>query len=865
MDRAGWERIVALFHDATERPERERPAFLDAACGNDTEMRVALQAMLQADSGDVPLLDRGLPEIAYRILGAPTTMLPFQEVGPYRLIRILGEGGMGVVGLAEREDTGRPVAIKFLLHAEMSSARRENFAREIKTLAKLKHPYIARLYDAGSLADGTPWFVMEYVEGARLTDYCSEQNLTIDQRLRLFRLVCDAVQYAHRQGIIHRDLKPSNILVEKDGAPRLLDFGVARQLQDPDGPAEPPSGLRFGSPEYAAPEWTRDGIVASYTDVYSLGVIFYKMLTGRLPAVAGEAPLEKPSLAACAAAGKRSLGKAAWRDLDALCLKAMHREAQQRYQSVEELIRDIDHFLKCEPLEASPGNWGNRASKFVRRNRRSVLAASLALASIAGLAIFFTVRLAKAKNAALAEAARTERVERFMLSMFGGGQPEAAPSKDLLVVTLLDRGVREADSLKSDPETQADLYETLGSMYQLLNNFPKADELLRAGLDRMKAALGVDHPKVAEALSQLGTLRGDQGKFKDAELLAQQALDLASRQLPAGSAPVLAAKVVLARVLMQGGSYDKALVLLNPIVRLQPSTEPGTYVLRDSLTVAGIASYYLGRYDAAEAMGRRALALDHQLFGKGHPQTAFDLMNLATVKATLAEYSEAEGFYREALGAVKAWYGPDHPDVASCESILARTLQMEGKNAEAETLAQQALKIQERAYGTLHPYVALTLDILGILAAKRGDLAAAKRHLIRAIQINKALYGVGSQFTAMSNFDLAEAYLKEGRNARAEEMLRGAVSALVADLPANDNRIGAAKASWGRALLRERRYVEAEKQLSAGYRILEKQTHPSADRMMETRRDLVAVYEALKEPDKAAKYRTQLAAAQDRK
>jgi serine/threonine-protein kinase len=853
MDSARWDRIVAIFNDAAERPEPDRQAFLKAACGDDAELMAAVRKLLKSDSGGAPLLDRGLPEIAYRMVGTPAAALPFQEVGPYRLIRILGEGGMGVVGLAEREDTGRPVAIKFLLHAGMTPARRERFAREIRTLARLKHPFIARLYDAGTLADGTPWFVMEYVEGERFTDYCPQGERTVEEQLRLFRRVCEAVQYAHGQAVIHRDLKPSNILVERDGTPRLLDFGIARELNDPheegDGTG---SSVRFYSEGYAAPEWKRDGSVGAYTDVYSLGVILYEMLTGRRPS--GH-PAEKPS-----AAARCRLSKRAWGDLDALCLKALDYDVTKRYASVEALIRDIDHYLNEEPLEARASGARYRFGKFVRRNRRAVLATGLACTLILGLVVFFTVRLARARNAALAEAVRTKRVERFMLNLFQGGG-DAAPSKQLRAVELLDRGVREAASLKSDPETQADLYVTLGSMYEVLGNYPKADELLHAGLDKRKRAPGPDDSKVAEALSELAELRGDQARYKEAELLARQALDVAGRHAPRDSLPVLRSTVTLTRLLVQSGAYGQATALLDPIVRLQPSTEEGMSVLKDSLTADGVANSQLGRYQAAESLDRRALALDYRLYGKQHPQTGTDLMNLGSVKASLGEYVEAEGLYREAVAVYESWYGPEQPDTAACLGILARTLVLEGKDSEAAALTERALKIQEHTYGTAHPYVAYSLETLGLLAAKRGDLAVAQQDLIRSIEIDRSLYGESNQLTAVSMYDLGKVYLKEGQNARAEQTLRRAVSALVADSPPGDMRIGLAELGWGRSLLRGRRYVEAEKQLAAGYGILTQQAHPPADRMVEARQDLVAVYEALREPDKAAKFRAEMAAA----
>lgn len=851
MDRARWDRITAIFNDAAERPETERQAYLDAACGDDAELMAAVRKLLKRDSAGAALLDRGLPAIAYQMVGVPAETLPFQEVGPYRLVRILGEGGMGVVGLAEREDTGRPVAIKFLLHAGMTPARRERFAREIKTLAKLNHPFIARLYDAGTLADGMPWFVMEYVEGAPFTDYYRQRERPVAEQLRLFRAVCQPVQYAHGQAVIHCDLKPSNILVGQDGTPRLLDFGIARELNDPNDAGDGSSSVRFYSEGYAAPEWKRDGIVGAYTDVYSLGAILYEMLTGRLPS--GDPP-ERPS-----AAVRCRLSKQAWRDLDALCLKAIDYDVTKRYASVEALIRDIDHYLGEEPLEALPGGVAYTLGKFIRRNRRPVVAACLVFTLIAGLVVFFTARLALARNAAVAEAARTRSVERFMLNLFQGGG-EAAPSSQLRAVDLLDRGLKEVASLRADPETQADLYETLGSMYEVLGNYPKADELLQAGLNKTKAALGPDDPKVAEALSELAVFRGDQARYNEALPLARQALDVAGRRSPPDSLPVLRAKATLGRLLAQSGSYGQATALLDPIVGLQPATEEGMYVLKDSLTDDGFANLQLGRFQAAESLGRRALALDDRLYGKQHPQTATDLMNLGSVKASLREYAEAEGFYRKGVAVFESWYGPDQPDTAASLMLLARALVQEGKDSEAVALTERALKIQEHTYGAVHPYVAYSLGTLGQLAAKRDDLVVAQQYLMRSTEIDRSLYGERSRLTAASMYDLGKVYLKEGQNVQAEQTLRKAVSVLVAVAPAGDALIGLADAGWGRALLREKRYVEAEKQLAAGYAILTKQAHPPAERMREARQDLAAVYDALKEPEKAARFRAELAA-----
>ena len=299
MDGARWDRIQALFHEAAELPEARRRTFVEDACQGDDGLMADVLAMLDEDSRGASILDGDVADLAQGIIGngAASPIAP-TEFGPYRIGRLLGEGGMGVVYLAARDDLGSQVAIKILRDAWLSPARRERFLSEQRTLVQLNHPSIARLYDADTLADGTPWFAMEYVDGLPLTEYCWRQS-SVQERLQLFRSVCEAVQYAHQLAIIHRDLKPSNILVKPDGTVKLLDFGIAKQLDGMDRPSDQTlTGLRLMTPAYAAPEQVRDGPIGVYTDVYSLGVILYEMLAGRLPVETPDRPAERLSAAA---------------------------------------------------------------------------------------------------------------------------------------------------------------------------------------------------------------------------------------------------------------------------------------------------------------------------------------------------------------------------------------------------------------------------------------------------------------------------------------------------------------------------------------------------------------------------------------
>ena len=396
MDPARWDRVQALFHGAVDLKEPERSGFLKDACGEDRSMLADVIGMLEED-GRASLLDRDVTEVAGDIFGDALSA-SFKEFSPYRIKNVLGEGGMGVVYLAERKDLGNLVAIKILRDAWFSPARRERFTAEQRTLAQLNHPSIARLYDANTLPDGTPWFVMEYVDGVPLTDYCSRNHCSAEQRLKLIRAVAEAVQYAHERGVIHRDLKPSNILVKEDGSVRLLDFGIAKQLDRTGRPVnQTRTALRPMTPAYASPEQLRGEPVGILTDVYSLGVVLYELLTGKLPfdishktAAEAEAIITAGEPAKPSATSLWTGARASWANLDALCLTAMHKDPGRRYSSSAALIRDIDHYLNHEPLEARPDTLASSLASFARRNFKAVSAA------IAVLAVFTLVAAAVA-------------------------------------------------------------------------------------------------------------------------------------------------------------------------------------------------------------------------------------------------------------------------------------------------------------------------------------------------------------------------------------------------------------------------------------------------------------------------------------
>jgi serine/threonine protein kinase/tetratricopeptide (TPR) repeat protein len=872
MDHNRWERIQSLFHQTADLPPAEQDAFLQAACGHDSALIHEVSAMLKEDARPASLLERGIAGVAHALLNDPDpAQFPRQQFGPYHLIRLLGEGGMGLVYLAERTDLGSLVAIKILRDAWLSPARRERFASEQRTLAQLNHASIARLYDADALPDGTPWFAMEYVEGVPLTEYSKLHASPLDTRIHLFRAVCEAVQYAHSQAVIHRDLKPSNILVKQDGSIRLLDFGIAKQLESLDTPVnQTMTGLRLMTPAYAAPEQIRGDRVGVHTDVYSLGVILFELLTGQLPFdLSNLTPAEAASIVAEHEPGKpssilktgnpppdvASLNKSAWSELDVLCLTAMHKDPARRYRSVEALIRDIDHYLRAEPLEARPDTFSYRVGKFVQRHQRMVVTSVAAIVLVLAMLSFFTVRLAKARNAALAEAARTQRIQKFMLNLFEGGDQAVGPSDSMRVITLVDRGAMEAKTLNSDPKIQAELYQNLGDIYEKLGKFEQADALLQTALAQHQSLYGAYSPESAETLLELGLLRDAQGKFDDAERYVRQALAI-DRQKLSPTHPALArATSALGKVLEDRGSYDASIRVLEEAARLQSAQGGSSTDLSETLSELANSHFYTGHYDASESLNQRVLGMDRQLYGDRHPHIADDLINLGAIKYDLGHYPEAERYDRDALDITQSFYGLNHPATASALTILGRTLVSAGKSDEAAGMLRQALQIEEQVYGKVHPRVAGTLNELGKISQQQGKLDDAEADFRRMAGIYRTVYSGKHYYIGIALCNLGGVLVDRKDYSGAEKSFQEALQIYSQTLPPDHLNVGIARVRLGRALLLDKRYSEAESESRAGYEILKKQSSAPERWINNAQTDLAREYEALHQPDKADKFR----------
>ena len=882
MDERGWEQIQDIFGRAVDLPpDAQRRAVEEMYSGDEslkTQVLDRVMEMLEEDRRANPLLDSSPDETARALLDfGPLPSLVQREIGPYRLLKFLGEGGMGVVYLAERTDIGGQVAIKLLRDAWLSPMRRQRFRIEQLTLAQLNHPGIARIYDSNTLEDGTPWFVMEYAAGLPLTEYWSQHGTGVRGCVKLFRRVCEGVQFAHSHAIIHRDLKPSNILVSEAGDVKLLDFGIAKQLNTEESEEHRTiTGLRMMTLAYAAPEQLSGDAVGVYTDVYSLGVMLYELLTGRLPqrnleAIAGgkleEVEIEKPSAVVRREKPeiRMELTKVEWTDLDVLSLKALQPDPEQRYHTVDALTRDLDALLEGRPLEARPNKIGYTIGKFARRNRRGLAAIAAMLLLIAATVVFYTVRLQRARNEAQREAARTSAIQQFTESLFEGGDKSAGPALDLKAVQLLDRGRQQAASLGSDPEMQSDMQETLGGIYQKLGKLDLADPLLMSALAERRKISGGENRKVAESLVALGLLRKDQGKLDEAETLVRQGMEMSQRtqsesNSDAARADSLNAMVALGKVLEVRAKYDQAKQILEAALKLQPQNADATSATAENLTELANVTFYQGQYDLSEKLNKQALEIDQRLLGDDNPAAAQELNNLGAIEMNRGNYPNSEAYYRRALAITEAWYGTDHPETAANMTALAQPLTFDKQEAEAQSLLERALEIQKRVNGPVNATVATTQNQLGILAFQGKQLDAAQSYFTQARDTWKQLFGDQYPSVAVAYSNLGSVCLEKKDLPCAEKMYRDAVKRLDAS-SANSLNDAVAHLKLGRALLREGRFAEAEPESLFGYNDLVKQVGPNDRFLMIARKDLAAIYDGLHNAEKAVRFRSELEAA----
>ena len=886
-----WERVQALFHAALELPEAERRAFVERECAGDSDLAADVLAMLEADAEGMPILDSGLAGVASDVLREPEPVP--RTIGPYRIVRLLGEGGMGVVYLAEREDLGQRVAVKLLRDASLSPLRRERFREEQRALARLVHPSIAQLHDAATLPDGTPYFVMEYVEGVPITEWCATRRSPLRERLQLFRALCEAVHFAHRHAIVHRDLKPSNVLVTEEGAVKLLDFGISKHLENVDAPADQTrTAMRLMTPAYAAPEQIRGDPVGTSADIYALGVILYELLCGRLPfdlsrrtpgqveaIILDQAPERPSAVAIKAAAADRARAvadagatepaaiehgqgehaapratRAEWADLDVLCLTAMHKDPQRRYRTAEALIRDVDRFLNGQPLEARPDSVRYRAGKFLRRNRRALGAGAVVAALIVGLVVYHTIRLAQERDTARTEAAKARQVSDYLISLFAANNPFETNHVDSLDVrTLLERGVERIAALESQPAVQAEMYAVLGQVHTRLSLYAEAQRLLERALDlRRRHGTPLERTDV---LAGLGILHRYAGEYDAAEAALREALAIREPRLPPDHPDIATNLDELGVVLTNKGEYEEAEALYRRALAIRREIYEAPHVLlAASLNNLAVNLASRGDYAGGEVYLREAIEMNAVLFGREHASMAMELANLGVMLEAKEDYAAADSALSEALRIRRKTLGDEHYETAFNLTQLGAMLRRKGDYGRAEASLREALAVQERLLGADHRDVGITLTHLGRTLGDKGDHRAAAPLLQRAHGIFEHSLGASHPFTAFTLCLTGYALHHADQRDATEPLFRECLPTLEAALPPSHELVSTSKGLFGEVLFAEGRFEEAEPLMLESHAQFLAGFGPDHGNTRLAARRLAALYEAWGRPEQAAAY-----------
>ena len=713
-----WPRIKAIVAEALERAPQERETFLSEACAADPLVRAEVKSLLSAYESSLGLSDS---ELAAQLVDAAQIS---KLVGPYRLVSKLGEGGMGQVWLAEQTTpVKRRVAVKLIKGGMFDSTALVRFQNERQSLALMDHPAIAKVFDAGATADGQPYFVMEYVAGVPITDYCDQKKLKIAERLELFIEVCEGVQHAHQKTIIHRDLKPANILVvDVDGKPlpRIIDFGLAKgAVPEFVGAAQfTVIGSFLGTPGYVSPEQADPAIrdVDTRTDVYSLGAVLYVLLTGSLPfdserwerrpidealrqlreedpprpsTKAGRQHDSTKTVAEARGTEPKQLVSTLRGDLDWIAMKALERDRKRRYATPAEFAGDLRRYLRNEPVQARPAGLLYRAHKYARRHRVAVAIAGLLSVVVASFVTLQSVQLRRTTR----ERDRADRIAEFMTGIFKLSDPNERVGNRVTVREVLDKASQDIDKgLAKDPLLQAQLMHVMGNAYLNLGIYSRAQSLYERGIQVSRSAGGQQSRDTLKTMHDLAWVLLQQGHLSEAESLERRVLEMQRREFGADSPDTLGTLSELAFTLSEEGNSKEAVELNSEVLEklrriLGPEAE-GTLITMDNLAI-NLAE--AGRPADAVKLEQQALEIHFRVDGRDNLGTVSAMTNLARSFRDLGQYEESEKELRDVLEIETRIFGPEQPETAETKYDLASLVARKGQIEEALSLLNQAV------------------------------------------------------------------------------------------------------------------------------------------------------------------------------
>jgi serine/threonine protein kinase/tetratricopeptide (TPR) repeat protein len=816
MSSAGerWARVKELFEAAVELDSTQRASFLDGECDGDEALRTEIESLLKSDeqTGDF---------IEQPVFAIPRDLFPDSEeepvagrkFGAYQLIREIGRGGLGAVYLAARADDQyrKQVAIKVIRRGLDTDDIIRRFRNERQILAQLDHPNIARLIDGGTTDDGLPYFVMEYVNGEPINAYCDANALPATERLALFRKVCTAVTYAHQNLVIHRDLKPSNILVTQEGEPKLLDFGIAKLLGTGDELfTQTIPALRVMTPEYASPEQVKGGAIMTTSDVYSLGVLLYELLTGQRPyrlktrtpeeiarAITEQEP-ERPSTAIAKGDGNSKLeirnSKPLRGDLDNIVLMAMRKEPARRYSSVGQFSEDIRRHLEGLPVVARKDTWNYRTGKFIQRNKIGLAASAVvALALIGGLAaaLWEANAARRERDVANAERLKAMRINEFlqqMLSFSNQSVYSVAPvaqTKNVTVNQMLDEiAPRIEAELADQPEVRAQILRTIASAYASQGIYDKAENNYRSALETQTRIFGTDHAETAATMTQLGVLDMRQGKIAESDKLLENAVAFYRRQQARQAPDFRAVNLVTAMNFLGGVRFtsidpQSGAAILEEALQIAENADLQGNERFALAAVQGDVGFYLarvGELERADRLLRKSLAIHRQLSEYPRWEMGATLASLGELYNRKNQPDQALEFLQESERIYRQTLGDRNRYLAFNLQHQAIALSLQKNFTAAEPKARQQLAIYLEVVPENKLVAAIPNSVLGIVLVGNKRFDEAEGYLREGLQGLEQSPVKNHFINVQAKIALSQCLLNQNRLAEAEQLALAAHS-----------------------------------------------------------------------------------------
>jgi eukaryotic-like serine/threonine-protein kinase len=889
---ARWARVEELFDAAAELPAAERAAYLQRACAGDAGLRDYILSLLDTDLAEVTVIEEAIRGALGQAMDgfAESEHGAGERVGPYRIVRTIGTGGMGIVYLAERADQQfeQQVAIKLVRQRLLDPEVERRLVAERQILANLDHPNIARLFDGGTMPDGTPYLVMEYIDGVPIDRYCDQNRLGIHARLQLIRTVCSAIHYAHQTLVVHRDIKPSNILVTADGVPKLLDFGIARIL---DASGDSTAGItRDGAviltPENAAPEQVRGEAITTATDTYALGVLMYRLLTGcppyqvsmnrpaEIPAIicdveplppsqkvrrlasplpSGNTPPDARQVLNARGMSAERLARRLRGDLDNIVLMALRKDPKRRYRTVNEFAGDIERHLSSHPVLARPDTWHYRSSRFLRRH----VAAVSATASLCLLLIMFAISTG-IQNRKIAEQRDTAmEISAFLEDIFREPDPGNARGASITAREILEKGANQITNQLGDrPAIQATLMSTIGRVYYNLGEYDNSAELLQESLRIRRDVLNDQEGGVAVTKSELAVTLMEKAEYDESLRLLTEAIDENRKRKGAGSADLANNYFHLAEVYQLSGESEQAERYARDSIDM--FTALGTQYAKDIAEAKNLLARVLQRsnkLDEAELLLSEAIELVKTHSGSDDPLLAYYSQNYAVLLQTKGELDRAEETYYEAIAITRKILGDEHSLLGGSLVMLGRLLHSREEYAEAEIAFRDALRVHRKARGDTHPFVGYDKVSLGMLLHDMGRLEEAEQQIREALGIYEESLGGEHQYIASALTALCAVLNDAGRAEEGRPLIERALAIRSKDYNARHPLLASTQNVAGRNLAVLGDFAAAEPLLVDSLEILKEQDGPDSQRVRRARGWLRDMYVASGQQKKADRYR----------